>query len=137
MQKLGIVPGTGGGRRFKVSEKLKWFEAALTEYLPEATMTDLAASLGREPALFRTYLETGQGLSAFAENVLTGLLGCSTAEFIEKGRLLTAPEETARPAAGPGSEVDGLLAKARAILEAGDERAAALRILIRLMRPES
>ena len=121
-----------------MNNKTKWFQAALAEKFPDTAMDEFSASLGVERSVFQNYIETGSGMPPFTVNVLHGILGCTVDDFVDWGRQLTEADQPAP--AGPSvlssePSIDALLAKARAVLEGGGDRAVTLRTVISLLKP--
>lgn len=118
--------------------RIKWFQAAMAEKFPDMTMDEFSASLGVEPSAFQKYIETGSGMPPFTVNVLHGILGATADEFVERGRLMSEPDQPALPAEiskSPVQSIDELLAKARAVLDGGGDQALTLRTVINLLKP--
>lgn len=116
------------------SEKLKWFNQALSQKLPGTTLEDLSALLRVETAVFIDHINQGLEFDSMAGSVLQGLLGGSLSEFVESGQaeaLDSAAEDAVKTAP---ADFSALLEKARRIFEAGGPQAEALAIIIGLMR---
>lgn len=121
-----------------MNNRVQWFQAALADKFPDTTMDEFSSSLSLDPSVFQKFIETGAGLPSFTVNVLHGLLGGPVDEFVERGRLMSEPDQPAGGAPAPkssGQTVDDLLARARAILEGGGDQAVTLRTMITLLKP--
>ncbi|MDR1043985.1 MAG: hypothetical protein LBP33_02565 [Candidatus Adiutrix sp.] len=119
----------------KPADRLKWFEAALQEKHPGASLEDLSQSLRLDSDLFKQHISQGTEPGAMAGSVIKGLLGCSINEFVENGRSLCGDEEPGRPGSSAASEIAAWLDRARSVLEAGGEKAETLKGILKLMKP--